>query len=131
MMKAWIAILLLAFAGFAQADYREFVLEASSAKTVTGNGSTVDALPTQIAWNTADGRVLVDVTTVSGTTPTLTVNLQCMVGAVAWTLGSTASITVAGQHTFVATDLCQNVRAQWVIGGGTPSFTFSVRLVRN
>lgn len=131
-MRKLLFAALLAFSALATADYREFELAASAARTVTGNGSTVNTLPRQVNWVSADGRVLINVTAVTGTSPTLVVNLQCVSEAgTAYTLASSASITVTGVSTVQVPDMCESMRAAWTIGGTTPSFTFLVTLVRN
>lgn len=114
------------------------VAEASSAKTATGNGTT------QTNFNAQGAFVAVLVTTVSGTTPTLTVRVQWSPdGGTTWldldaTNAQTASITATGQYVLrvfpgVATaanaalnsPLPRTWRLAWTIGGTTPSFTFS------
>lgn len=107
----------------------EAVLLASAARTTNGNGSPVDS----IAGNDnigEDVRVFVDVTAVSGTTPSMTVTLQAVVEGVAYDLASSSAITATGQYTFTATVVPRSVQEKHVITGTTPSFTYSVRLFR-
>lgn len=115
-------------------------VEASSAKTATGNGAT------QTNFNAAGALVWINVSAVTGTTPTLTVRLQWSPdGGTTWvdldtTNAQTASITATG--TFVLrvypgittaanaalnSPLPRTWRLAWTIGGTTPSFTFSAQ----
>lgn len=115
-------------------------IEASSAKTATGNGAT------QTNFNAAGIMLWGNVTAVSGTTPTLTVRVQWSPdGGTNWvdldtTNAQTASIT--GTGTFVLriypgmataanaslnSVLPRTWRLAWTIGGTTPSFTFTVQ----
>lgn len=110
-------------------------VEASSAKTATGTGTV------QTNCNAAGVILFVNVTAVSGTTPTLTVKVQHsfdgttfadVPGAV------TASITGSGltvltlfpgvtvaANAAVSYPLARFWRLAWTIGGTTPSFTFA------
>lgn len=72
----------------------------------------------------------IDVLTVAGTTPTMTINLQNSPDNSAYTTeASSSSFTAAGSQRIMALlDPGSNfVRAQFVIGGTTPSFKFNVR----
>lgn len=114
--------------------------EASSAKTASGNGTT------QTNFNARGVFLWVNVTAVTGTTPTLTVRLQWSPdGGTTWldvdtTNAQTASITATGTATLrvypgIATaanaalnqPLPRTWRLAWTIGGTTPSFTFAVQ----
>lgn len=114
------------------------VLDASAARTASGTGSA------NLEGDFVRGAVfLVDVTAVSGTTPTMTVRVQYTVDGVTWhdldtANAQTASITATGKHVFTVypgtTAAANSVanrplpsrhRLAWTIGGTTPSFTFS------
>jgi hypothetical protein len=113
-------------------------VEASSAKTASGNSAAA------ITNHSARGAVLfINVTAVSGTTPTLAVRAQMQdpVGS-GWVDipgAVTASITTTGlvalaiypgatvvANAAVSYPLPRTWRLAWTIGGTTPSFTFSV-----
>lgn len=95
----------------------------SAARTTSGNG---------VAYETGDrvevrGLVL-DVTAASGTSPSLTVNVQTSDDNTTWrTLQSFTAVTAApaNQHLSVG-GLDRFMRFSWTITGTTPSFTFSV-----
>jgi hypothetical protein len=112
-------------------------VEASTAKTVTATGTT-------ITNNSANGLMLfVNVSVVSGTSPTLAVRLQVQdpvsalwvdvpgAATASITTVSTTLLTVATGVTPVANvavnyPVPRVYRVAWTIGGTTPSFTFSV-----
>ncbi len=112
-------------------------VEASTAKTVTATGTT-------ITNNSANGVLLfINASVVSGTTPTLVVRLQVQdpvsalwvdvpgAATASITAVSTTLLTVAAGVTPVANaavsfPVPRTYRVAWVIGGTTPSFTFSV-----
>ena len=115
-------------------------VEASSAKVASGNGST------QTNFNASGLFVWVNVTAVSGTTPTLTVRVQWSPdGGTTWldldtTNAQTASITgvtaaVLRIYPGIATaanaalnaPLPRTWRLAWTVGGTTPSFTFAAQ----
>lgn len=99
------------------------VLVASLARTATGVSS---ALP---GFNAAKNLVIaLAVTAVTGTTPTLDLTIQDTVDGVNWftiaTFNQVTGVTNAVQR--VTIPFTDQLRASWVIGGTTPSFTFSV-----
>jgi len=120
-------------------------LAPSVARTTSGNGDWLDLLALAAAVNGSRAlRVQIEVTAVSGTTPTLNVFLEdCLDGnpANANSFGATsANITAAGRTIITCgprgdaypTNFAwpfnpSRVRARWVITGTTPSFTFSVK----
>lgn len=101
----------------------------------TGQGDAV------VNANGSGGVFYINVSTVSGTAPTLGVTIQGQdpVSGQWVNIGSTANITAAGltvlsihpsltaaANVAIATMLPRTLRAIWAIGGTTPSFTFSV-----
>lgn len=98
---------------------------ASATRTATGNdGGFSQGGPANNAL------VYVNVSAVSGTTPTMTVKLQDSVDGTNWfdvTGGATASITATGPQLvrIASTPIAPFVRLVWTLGGTTPSFTFS------
>lgn len=134
-MKKLLLALALVFASsiaLGQSTYREHILRSLTASTTTGVGSSFDTLSNSIDYQDPGALVLVRVSAVSGTTPTLTVNLQCEDSAFGnlTTVGSSAEITATGFYFFNVTRVCSRLRAAWTIGGTTPSFTFSTVVVR-
>jgi hypothetical protein len=101
----------------------------SAARTVTGTSSTygIGAAFTGIIMQ-------VNVTAVSGTTPTLVVSLQDSVDGgtnfIDVAGSATASITATGFYVVrlnaVAVPVTPTLRVLYTIGGTTPSFTFQV-----
>lgn len=105
-----------------------FTLEPRAVRTATGNGTTVVANENDFDASKSFGvLVTVVVTAVSGTTPTLVVNLQdaSTSGGAYTTEGSSASINAVGSYTFFVPISNLFYRASWTIGGTTPSFTFA------
>jgi hypothetical protein len=113
-------------------------VESSAARTTTGTGTTNQN------YNWAGAFFQINVTAVSGTTPTLLVRVQYTVDGTNFydldtTNAQTASITTTGLSTLkvypglvnVASTQCNSMlprqyRFAWTIGGTTPSFTFSI-----
>ena len=95
----------------------------SAARTASGNGSSIET------GDRIEVRGLVlDVTAASGTSPSLTVNVQTSDDNTTWrTLQSFTAVTAApaNQHLSVG-GLDRYLRFSWTITGTTPSFTFSV-----
>lgn len=112
------------------AGYSEDILSASSTQTTTGQTGTLSGY-----GGSSTLRVYVNCTAASGTSPTMTINIQDTVDGTNWyTVGSSAAITAVGTSVFeIGAGLGNNhvfadrLRVQWVIGGTTPSFTFDVR----
>lgn len=102
--------------------------EASSAKTATGNSAS--ALTNASGTN---AHFIVNVSASSGTTPTLVVRVQIQdpVSSTWVDLpgAATASITSNGATLLSVNNLPRTYRLAWVIGGTTPSFTFSVGML--
>lgn len=105
--------------------YEGAQIEASSAKTATGNGATQGA-PVGSKLS-----VFVDCTAVSGTTPTLDLKVQWSHDgtnfADAEPVDSFVQITVAKKVVKVFDWKAPLYRLAWTIAGTTPSFTFSAR----
>ena len=105
--------------------------QASAAQTVTGNSAAISATGYQSVL------IGVNITAVSGTSPTMTLSLQSLgADGIQYTLWSSASQTATGQVvTSVgpgmaqAQQLGQTIRLVWTIGGTTPSFTFSASII--
>ena len=98
----------------------------SAARTASGSSSTF------YTYGPITGIVFqVNVTAVSGTTPTLAVKVEDSVDGTNWNqVQTTSSITATG-ITLVRVDLrttpvTERLRFTWTIGGTTPSFTFAV-----
>ena len=102
-------------------DSRDITLHPSAARTASGNGSVVE--------ETAHRRTLaliLAITAVSGTNPTLDVTVQTSRDGSTWyTAGPFTQATATGtQRKVFALD--RYVRLAWTIGGtDTPTFTFS------
>jgi hypothetical protein len=99
-----------------------------SAVTSTANGTTVDN-----AVATTNGSVAqIHVTEVSGTSPTMTAIVQHSTNGSTWaTLGTFTAITGTTSEVITTTGTVNRyVRAQYTVGGTTPSITCQVSLAR-
>ena len=105
----------------------EITLQPLGAVTATGSGSACDVSQYTQAL------VTLDVTAVSGTTPTMTVKIQTSDdGGTTWYDLPNASFTQATGATTQAiqiTNFGDMLRAAYTVGGTTPSFTFSVKAI--
>ena len=100
----------------------DVVLAASAARTATGSGSAV------ALGDLGTIRLLLDVTAASGTTPTLDVTIETSYdGSTGWvSLGTFSQKTAVSTQRKSFSGCDRYVRASWVVGGTTPSFTFSI-----
>ena len=99
-----------------------------SAITATANGTTVDN-----SASSSNGCVAqIHVTAVSGTSPTMTAIVQHSTNGSTWaTLGTFTAITGTTSEVITTTGTVNRyVRAQYTVGGTTPSFTCQVSLAR-
>ena len=100
------------------------VLHASTARTANGTGETID-LGARMAILTPR----LEVTSVSGTTPSLTVAVYTSKTGNTWTLldgGTFTAVTAAGLWELSLANAERYVRIAWTITGTSPSFTFEV-----
>lgn len=98
-------------------------LVSSAARTASGDSGTLDG------WGAADSlRIQLDVTAVSGTSPTLDVVVEDTLDGTNWnTIGTFAQKTAAGREVVNITGLFSDtLRVRWTVAGTTPSFTFAV-----
>jgi hypothetical protein len=103
------------------ADTEELSLHASAARTASGNGDAVES------GDRGTLRLLLDVTDVSGTAPSLLVILETSLDGVTWReFGAFSALSAIGsqRRSFFGAD--RFVRARWALGGTTPSFTFGI-----
>jgi hypothetical protein len=95
----------------------------SAARTASGNTADIDV------GRFICGEICLDVTAVSGTTPTLDVYIEGkdQLSGKYKALFSQTGINAVGTYWFTITTLAfKYLRVRWVIGGTSPSFTFSV-----
>jgi len=98
-------------------------LLGSAARTASGNTGDIDILH----YRNLD--ILIDVTSVSGTSPTLDVYIDGKFAAVGkhYPIASVTGITATGQWLLQLRNIpYRYIRVRWVIGGTSPSFTFGV-----
>lgn len=96
---------------------------ASAARTTSGNSGTLTG------WGSAKTlRAQLQVTAVSGTSPTLDVVIEDTLDGTNWNeIGTFAQRTAAGREVIdVTSPFTSQLRVRWTVGGATPSFTFSV-----
>lgn len=102
-------------------DSRDVVLHPSATRTATGNGTVVEE-----TGRRRTASLSLTVSARSGTSPTLDLTVQTSRDGSTWyTAGTFAQATATGteRKTFA---LDRYVRVRWVLGGTSPSFTFSV-----
>lgn len=93
----------------------------SAARAASANGAAVNSHE----YGTAV--LVLDVTAVSGTTPSLTVTVETSHDGTTWvSAGAFAAITAVGSERKAFSGLRDFVRGVAAISGTTPSFTFSV-----
>jgi hypothetical protein len=95
----------------------------SAARTASGNTADIDV------GRFICGEICLDVTAVSGTNPTLDVYIEGkdQLSGKYKVLFSQTGISAVGTYWFTITTLAfKYLRVRWVIGGTSPSFTFSV-----
>lgn len=98
---------------------------ASAARTTTGNSGVVGALePSEKV------AILLDVTAVSGTSPSMTVSVEWSHNGTTWATPETAdaftALTATASKVKTFDVKGKFLRVVWTITGTTPSFTFSV-----
>ncbi len=98
-------------------------LHASAARTASGSGATMGGFD-KVTWV----RVQLNVTAVSGTTPTLDVVVEDTLDGVNWnTVGSFAQVTAVGRQVVnFSAPFADRIRVRYTVGGTSPSFTFAV-----
>lgn len=103
-----------------------FTLHASAAETASGQSAGVDC------GAYGEAQALLNVTAVSGTSPTLTVKFQTSDDGTDWyDLGESFAQQTAVNKPAVLklANIGRHLRAVWTIGGTTPSFTFTLKVV--
>jgi hypothetical protein len=103
---------------------KEVTFLASGARTTTD----ATAVPTDVGAYDV-GNVIIDITAVSGTSPTLVVNFDVCMDATASKCvlhTATSSLTATGRTLVKVNQFARYVRISYTVGGTTPSFTFSV-----
>lgn len=95
---------------------------SASAVTAAGNTVAIDS------GDTTEARLTLHVTAASGTTPSITVNVQTSPDDTTWsTVASFTAATATSTQQKVFAPLDRYVRAQWAQPTGTtPSFTFAI-----
>lgn len=106
---------------------KEIIVHASAAETASGNSAQFDAS----AY--AEGLLFIDITAVSGTTPTAAFTLQTFdFASQTWfpVPGVTiAQQTAVGEVATAVANFGETLRLAWTLGGTTPSFTFVASFV--
>jgi hypothetical protein len=105
--------------------YAEETVVPSAARGTTGQTGTLGG------WGATDRLLLqINVTAMSGTTPTLLLTLEDTLDGANWrpALATSASINATGSYwvTVTGINFADRIRFKWTIGGSTPSFTFAV-----
>lgn len=101
----------------------------SAARTTTGQSSAIDC------GNSRNVALLVDVTAVSGTTPSATFSVEWSHDGTNWFAADPAdvmtAITAAAKRVKYVDTKAPNMRLVWTITGTTPSFTFAAHAYFN
>lgn len=135
-MKKLFFILLLslvALPAFGQVPYRSFDLcNGYVARSTSGSCSAVDTMADEVAYRATTARVYIDVSAVSGTSPTLVIRLMGLAGpfGVVFKVCESSSISAIGQYSFTCDYLPDTIVADALLGGTSPNFTYAVYLVR-
>jgi len=105
-------------------------LQASAAQGTNGVSATFDLLATAFAADQLPRRIaelLIEVTAVSGTEPTLNVTIETSPTPTSWQpVLSFQEFDAVGFQRLKFGPLERYMRASWVLGGTTPSFTFQI-----
>lgn len=105
-------------------------LQVSTTETADGDGAEVRNSETATSLE-----MWVDITAASGSSPTAEFVLESSLDGILFTEIARTSVVVGVSQVNVAVSrvddaLGRKVRARWEIGGGTPSFTFDIKLGR-
>lgn len=105
-------------------NYTEEVLHPSLTRTTDGNSST---LTNYGSYDTL--RVHLNVSAVSGTTPSMTLVVEDSLDGTNWAaVGTFPAVTATGTSALdVVNPFADRIRLRWTLTGTTPSFTFTVR----
>lgn len=96
-------------------------LATSAARTSNSTGSSVTV------ERFIEGRIFLDTTAVSGTTPSMTVRLEdSWDGSTWWNHTNFSAVTAATQKAVSLTTFGKYLRTKWNMTGANASFTFSV-----
>ncbi len=95
----------------------------SAARTASGDSGALSGFGDRTSL-----RAQLNVTAATGTSPTLDVVIEDTLDGTNWNvLGTFTQLVAPGRQVVNITGLfTDRLRARWVVGGGTPSFTFSV-----
>jgi len=115
--------------------YFESILQPPRAETATRAPTATDAVSTLGGYRDAPlgqhARFFMDVTAVSGTSPSMTMNVYGVINGKAVFIGAFSPVTVVGTYTTRLDNLPDLVCvAPSPVSGTTPSFTCEVRCVR-
>ena len=115
--------------------YTESLIHPSRIETVARAPSLGDAMPTLGGHRDApvshSARFFLDVTAVSGTSPSMTMNVYAVVNNRAVFIGTFGAVTVVGTYTVRIDNVPDMICcAPSPLTGTTPSFTCEVRCVR-
>lgn len=105
---------------------QEFTLHASVAETASGNSGLTGF---DVSAN-FEGLLVIDITAVSGTTPTINFTFETLdFLSGKWvavpSAGTIAQQTTAATVVTAVTNFGEKIRLRWVVAGTTPSFTFT------
>lgn len=99
-----------------------FTIQASAVQTASGNSGTgVKIGPS------SELLVFLDITAVSGTSPSLTVTVEVFDGVKWYPHTSFPAKSAVGVDLLKLNNFGETIRVSWAISGTSPSFTFSVK----
>jgi hypothetical protein len=103
---------------------RVVTLLPAAVRTASGQGEGTSA-----AAGFREGNVLLDITAVSGTTPSLTVTVESSADGTTWYSHTAFTAkTATGRDILKLGNLGSFTRVSYTVSGTTPSFTFSTLL---
>ncbi len=111
--------------------YKEIELLASASRIASVNSSSVDTHSGDVHSEGGNARAFLDVTVVTGTSPTLDIDIEGLINNIWYVIGSFTQAAAVVRETIILTSLPKTARAACVIGGASPDFTFEVQLVKD
>ncbi len=117
-------------------SYTSREVVASAARTTSGNSGAL-TVGGPVAFGAPDTiALLLNVSAVSGTSPSMSVSVEWSMDGTNWAVGDpadafTAAFTAAGARVRLFDVKAAAYRVVWAITGTTPSFTFTVHELAN
>lgn len=115
-------------------SYAKKTILKSASRTSDGEGELVETTKGLLAnmgpAMQEKARFYLNVSAVSGTSPTLDVDIVATIGGEDYVLASFTQKTAAGKETITIDGCPKEVKAVYTLGGTSPDFTFEVHSTR-